>query len=310
MPLLCFKINDMKTIRGLSRKEFDSKFGTDEQCIRHLADLKWKNGFQCQNCTHNSAYKGKKWLNKRCKKCGMEESPTSHTLFHKVKFDLYKAFGMIYDVLISKKGASSIWLAERYEVSQNTAWLFRRKLQEYLESSGNNPLTGQVQVDEFEIGTPKEGQQGRAHSEEKIRVAIATEIRENKVGNAYARVITDYRAESLKSIFDHHIDKEAEIKTDGWKGYAPLKQLYPKFTQEKSDKGRNFHEIHIQIRNLKNWLRGTHSYCGFHTIQEYLNEYIYRFNRRNFRKSIIKGIFERLIRCQSKTYNELIAYAT
>ncbi|SEO20410.1 hypothetical protein SAMN05216436_1511, partial [bacterium A37T11] len=30
------------------------------------------------------------------------------------KFDIRKAFGMLYDITTSKKGANSIWLAERY----------------------------------------------------------------------------------------------------------------------------------------------------------------------------------------------------
>jgi hypothetical protein len=300
----------MKTVRGLSRKEFDNKFGTNEQCLTFLATQKWGAGFTCRSCGYDKAYKGKKQLNKRCKSCGKEESPTAHTVFHKVKFDLYKAFGMLYDVLTSKKGASSIWLAERYEVSQNTAWLFRRKLQNYLKSSGKHPLTLDVHVDEFEIGTPKKGKQGRANTDEKIRVVIAAEIRKGKVGNAYARVISDFSTKSLKNIFDLHISEKASVKTDGWRGYSPLKRLYKKLVQEKSDNGANFPEIHIQIRNLKNWLRGVHSYCSFENMQCYLDEYFFRFNRRNFRNSIMNNIFDRLLNEKALTYKEIISIAT
>jgi hypothetical protein len=51
------------------------------------------------------------------------------------------------------------------------------------------------------------------------------EYRDGKPGRGYAKVIDDYSAKSLKIIFDVHIDKEAKITTDGWKGYAPLKNL-------------------------------------------------------------------------------------
>ncbi len=304
------KIKDMKTVRGLSRKDFDNKFGTNEQCLTFLANEKWESGFVCRSCGHQHAYKGKKGLNKRCMQCGKEESPTAHTIFHKLKFDLYKAFGMLYDVLTSKKGANSIWLAERYEVSQNTAWLFRRKLQNYLKSSRKSPLKLAVHVDEFEIGTPKKGKQGRANTDEKARIVIAAEIRDGKVGNAYAQVISDFSSQSLKNIFDLHISKEAHVKTDGWKGYTPLKRIYKKLVQEKSDNGTNFPEIHIQIRNLKNWLRGVHSYCSLDNVQSYLDEYFYRFNRRNFRKSIISNIFDRVLVEKALTYNEIISIAT
>lgn len=300
----------MKTVKGLSRKSFDERFGTNEQCMEYLAMCKWGDGYLCRVCGHDQAFKGKKQLNKRCKKCGREESPTAHTIFHKVKFDLYKAFGMLYDVMLSKKGANSIWLAERYEVSQNTAWLFRRKLQGYLNSSGKHPLTQLVHVDEFEIGTPKKGKQGRAATDEKIRIVIAAEIRGCKVGNAYARVIGDFSARSLKDIFDRHISIDAQVKVDGWVGYSPLKRIYKRLIQEKSEKGTNFPEIHIQIRNLKNWLRGVHSYCDWKNMQDYLNEYFYRFNRRNFRTSIIDNLFERLLKTRPMTYKQIIAITT
>ena len=222
----------MKTVKGLSRRDFEKRFGDNDKCVEFLVSQKWGNGFICRKCYHSLCRKGKKSTFKRCLKCGTEESPTAHTLFHKVKFDLYKAFGMIYDIMTSKKGANTIWLSERYEVSQNTAWLFKRKVQNYLKSSKTNPLKGLVHVDEFEIGTPQKGEQGRSQSEKKSRVVIAVEIvDQGKVGNAYAQVITDFSTKSLKKIFDDHIDLQAEIVTDGWKSYTPLKRIYKKLTQ-------------------------------------------------------------------------------
>jgi len=297
----------MKTVRKLGRSDFEKRFGTDKKCLMHLADMKWGNGYSCKRCCSINYYEVKNTLNRRCKGCGYEESPTAGTLFHKVKFGIHKAFGMVYDILLSKKGANSMWLGERYEVSQNTAWLFRRKVQQYMVSSKKNPLTGQVHVDEFEIGTPKEGEQGRSASDKKVRVVIAAEIREKSVGNAYAQVIGDFSAKSLKKIFDEHVSSNAEVKTDGWKGYSPLKQLYKKLVQEESDKGRNFPQLHIQIRNLKNWLRGVHSYCGKNNVQEYLNEYFYRLNRRNNRESMLELFLKRAGATQALTLKQIVA---
>lgn len=299
----------MKTIKGLSRKEFDNNFGTNLECMTHLYNQKWGNGFTCRNCGCHAAYKGRKQFYKRCKACGKEESATAHTLFHNVKFDLYKAFGMVYDILLSKKGANSMWLAERYEVSQNTAWLFRRKLQQYLKSSGKNPLTGTVHVDEFEIGTPKTGKQGRARNSGKIRVVMALEIRERKVGNAYASVIQNFSTKALKPLFNAHVSTSAEVKTDGWSGYTPLKRIYKRLIQENSEKGSNFPQIHIQFRNFKNWLRGVHSYCSAENMQDYIDEYLYRFNRKAYRQSILENLWEKLISKPALTYQQIKSIA-
>lgn len=122
---------------------------------------------------------------------------------------------------------------------------------------------------------------------------IAFEYRDGKSGRGYAKVIEDYSAESLRPIFDTHIKNDANILADGWSGYKPLKEDYPNLKQTLSDNGKNFKMLHIQIRNFKNWLRGVHSYCNKEYLQRYIDEYFFRFNRRNQRESILDKIIER-----------------
>lgn len=226
-------------------------------------------------------------------------------MFHKVKFGIAKAFEMAYDIATSKKGASSIWLAERHGVKQMTAWLFSRKVQQAMKSSEKYPLTEQVHVDEFEIGTPQKGEQGRSKSEAKTRVVIAIEYRDGKAGRGYAKVIKDYSAKSLEPIFETHISRDASITTDGWSGYKPLKKKFPHLSQKLSDKGKNFTMLHLQIRNFKNWLRGVHSYCNKETLNEYIDEYFFRFNRLNFRDTILDKLLSRMVTHQPMTYKSM-----
>ena len=70
----------------------------------------------------------------------------------RVKFDILKAFGMLYEITTSKKGANSIWLAERFGLNQKTTWAFRKKVQLAMKSSEQYPLEDEVHVDEFEGG--------------------------------------------------------------------------------------------------------------------------------------------------------------
>ena len=118
----------MKILKELSRKEFRAKFGTEDQCLSYLSEMKWGNDYSCIKCKNKRFIVGKKKYNRRCSRCGYDESPTANTLFHKLKFGIENAFEMTYDIVTSKKGASSIWLAERFGVKQTTAWLFRRKV--------------------------------------------------------------------------------------------------------------------------------------------------------------------------------------
>ena len=158
---------------------------------------------------------------------------------------------MAYDISTSKKGSNSIWLAERHGVKQMTAWFFRRKVQEAMKSSEANPLEAEVHVDEFEIGTPQKGEQGRSKSEKKIRIVLAVEYRDGKPGRGYAKVIQDYSAKSVGLIFKKHISQDAQITTDGWSGYKSLMKKFPHFEQILSDKEQHFKMLHLQIRNFK-----------------------------------------------------------
>ena len=115
------------------------------------------------------------------------------------------AFEMLDEITIGEKGASSIWLAKHFGVNQKTAWAFRGKVQRVMKSSKQYPLKGAVHVDEFELGTPKQGEPGRSKSQKKMRVVIAVEEREGRSGRAYAKLIHDYSVDSLRRVFDDHI---------------------------------------------------------------------------------------------------------
>ena len=226
----------MRILKELDRQVFKTRFTSKQDCYDFLAELKWSNGYNCKRCQGIVYIKGKQPASRRCSKCGYDESTTTGTLFEKLKFGLDKAFEMLYEITTSKKGANSIWLAEHFGVNQKTAWLFRQKVQLAMKSSEQYPLEDEVHVDEFEIGTPQKGEQGRSKSDKKVRIVIAFEHRDGKSGRGYAKIIEDYSSESLKPIFDIHIKNNAHVLADGWSGYKPLKEEYPNLKQTLSEK--------------------------------------------------------------------------
>jgi hypothetical protein len=149
-----------------------------------------------------------------------------------------------------------------------------------MQSSLLNPLTGLVHKDEFWIGGPEEEKRGRSLGSKKM-IVVALEIVEKGVGRAYAQIIENANSKELGSFMKKHIDIQAQIITDEWRGYLPLKKIFPNLEQKKSDDGKNFKDIHVHIMNMKGWLRGIHHHCSKEHMQGYLNEYHYRYNRRN-----------------------------
>ena len=279
--------------------------------MEYLSDLKWPDeSYKCRKCEHTAYMNGKRAYSRRCKSCKYDESVTSHTLFHKLKFSLNTAFEIAFLICTQKKAVSSLALCDEMDVHYETILNFRRKLQKAMESSLDFPLEGSVEVDEFAVGGYDEGAQGRAKGDKKL-VSVALEITaKGDFGRAYAKKIEDYSSEELKKIFEAHISPKASVRTDKWTGYLPIKEAYPLLEQEYSDKGGNFEQLHIHIMNIKSWIRGIHHHISEKYIQRYLDEFHFRFNRRSFRESIFHKIIERFVQSQPILHRQLNTWET
>lgn len=292
---------------GVNSIEFNRYFQSDEDCYRYLAAIKWSdaNPYKCKKCGHLKYGTGKKPHSRRCAKCNYDESPTAGTMFDKIKFSLLVAFHICFKISTKKKGMSSLELSEEFSLRQMTAWQFKWKIQQAMASSQRCKLTGLVHVDEFYIGEQEAGKTGRSTESKKKLVIVALEILEDKeqVGRAYAQVIDRASGKCFRPFFDTYIDKNADIVTDEWKGYLPLKKEYSNLEQVPSDKGKNFKQLHIHIMNIQGWLRGIHHHCSKERLQGYLDEYHFRYNRRAFMGSIFDLLIEKMVFSQPKRLN-------
>ncbi len=135
---------------------------------------------------------------------------------------------------------------------------------------------------------------GRSKGNKRL-VVVALEKVKDGVGRAYAQIIESASSEEFKPFFTTYINKEANVITDEWTGYLPLKKEYKHLKQIPSDEGKNFPDLHIHIMNLKGWLRGIHHHCSKERLQGYLDEYHYRYNRRNSMDTIFHKLIEKMV---------------
>jgi hypothetical protein len=280
---------------GMNSIKFNQYFKTEDDCIKYIADVKWEEGYTCKRCGSEKYIKGSKPHNRRCLKCKYNESPTAGTMFDKVKFSLLVAFHIIFKIATKKKGMSTLELSREFDLRQKTCWGFKWKIQEAMRSSLQNPLTGEVHIDEFWIGGPEEEKRGRSLGNKKM-IVIALEVMDKGVGRAYAEIIEKANSKELGSFMKKYIDKKSHIVTDEWRGYLPLKKEYPNLEQRKSEDGKNFKDIHIHTMNMKGWLRGIHHHCSKEHMQGYLNEYHYRYNRRNHLGTTFDLLLKRMVK--------------
>jgi ribosomal protein L37AE/L43A len=212
--------------------------------------LKNQSSYKCLKCNH-TACQVKKDFARQCNICGHKESATANTLFHKVKFGVRKAFFICFEMSTTTKSLSASYMGVRYGVTEKTARMFMLKVREAMSSSENNPMDGNVHVDEFVLGGKDEGKVGRSYNSKKKKAVTAIQLTdEGKVKRMYAMRIEDFSAQPLQYIFINHISQEAAITIDKWGGYRPIAKAFIK--QIESNKGGlNFKALNIMIHQVK-----------------------------------------------------------
>jgi len=102
------------------------------------------------------------------------------------------------------------------------------------------------------------------------------------------QVLGDLSADSLCGFVEDNVATGSTVKTDAWQGYKRLARLgydhQPKSQRAGlvlgEDIGEMLPRVHRIISNLKTWLRGTDRGVSERQLQVYLDEFVFRFNRR------------------------------
>lgn len=280
--------------QGINSIEFNRKFKNNEDCYLYLIEKKWGNGYQCSRCGCEECYKGRTYYHRRCRACGYGESVTANTLFHGMKMPVLKAFHMIFRLSAKKKGMSTTELGAEVGVQQKTAWLFKRKVQVVMKQNGNDKLGGKVDADETLLGGYTKKHRGRSLEDKQAVLMTAEQLVDGRTGNIRMEHIENFQANTLKFALKAMVESDAVIRTDKHRSYQKLKkEMHVK--PVKSRMGKGLEELHKQIMQFKNWLRGIHHKCSAQHLHAYLDEYVYRFNKRNARKWIFNDVIEKLM---------------
>lgn len=141
--------------------EFSKIFPGEESCYRYLSELKWDKGYICRKCNHARFCEGKDKYSRRCTRCRYDDSPTAFTIFHRLKFDVVKAFYMVFLVYANKGKITSLELSQLLQLRQSTCWTFSKKVTSAMKERKKNATDSDAHgwshiiLDPFESETPK-----------------------------------------------------------------------------------------------------------------------------------------------------------
>ena len=270
--------------------EFQAWFSTDADCLDFLEWLRWPDGFVCPECGHARAWEladGRY----ECRECHERTSVTAGTIFDKTRTPLTVWFTACWLFASQKDGISALSLKRSLEIgSYQTAWAMLHRLRSVLVRPGRERLHGDVEVDETYIGGDEPGRPGRPGTDsKKVQVGVAVERQAPKgFGRCRMVPLPDASAESLRGFLRENVVEGAKVITDGWRPYGPAtRDLY---VHERlagasgTDAAKLLPGVHKVSSLAKRWLLGTHqgSVDEAH-LASYLNEFVFRFNRRRAR---------------------------
>jgi len=253
----------MKT-EAISFMEWQKRFGNDEACTQYLMVQRWPNGFQCPRCGHDHGYLIQSRRQYECAQCRYQASVTAGTVFHSTNLPLTKWFWAIYLMTSDKGGISAMRLSKLLDVSWPTARAMLQKLRTAMAHRDSvYRLSELVELDDALVGGKRPGKRGRG-AEGKTAVLVACEARDG-----HAR---------------HHLSPDSRVRTDALAALNTLGEDFAHSARKTppQEASKWLPWVHIAIANLKRFLLGTFHGVSATYLQEYLNEFCYRFNRRHW----------------------------
>jgi len=232
-------------------------------------------------------------------------------VLHGTRLSLRDWFSAAYLVATHTPGISAVQLQRQLGLKRyETAWGLLQKLRRAMVRPERDRIAGEVEVDETYIGGFEEGRRaGRLRDSTKAIVVGAVEIRGRGSGRVRLGVVEDLSAASLVGFLEQSVALGSVVHTDGWGGYRPLANKGYDHCRETQGQALNaaklFPRVHRVFSNLKTWLAGTHHGVGEQHLQHYLNEYVFRFNRRRKPMAAFQSLLGLASQHEPTTYNML-----
>jgi transposase-like protein len=287
------------------------RFRDETAARRYMEAKRWPDGPVCPHCGEvNNAYRlvpqeSEKDTHVRngvwkCGGCREQFSITVGTVFEDSHVPLYKWLFAIHMLCSSKKGMSAHQLFRMMGTfygkrgSYKTAWfMFHRLRFAMTQHPFVDKLKGIVEIDETWVG-PKErgtGLRGAGNKQSKKRPVVALMERTDKGSRVRSFPVERVTLENIKPIMKEHVEVGTCIQTDEAAIYHWMGPDYPQHdivTHAKKEYSRHEEDgRHVTTNTVEGYfglfkrgLYGTYHHIGRGYMQQYLNEFDFRYNNR------------------------------
>lgn len=278
-------------------------FKDEETCKSYYEQQRWQRNIACPHCGNaGKIYRTNRGFKCGEKLCAKKFTVISGTIFENTKISLRVWFGAMYLISTSKKGVSSLQLAEQLGITQKTAWFVNHRIRLMLTDSHPEQFKDVVQIDETLVG----GLNKNRHADKKHKnsqggsgKAIVFGAR-NLHGKVKTAVIPNCEINTLLPVVNNFIEKGSVMVTDEARYYhSSLKADYLHVSINHSEGeyvrgGFTNNGIENFWSIFQRGIIGIYHYVSPKHLHRYATEFEYRYNNR---KDTGVEKFETAIRC-------------
>ena len=190
-----------------------------------------------------------------------------------------------------KRGLSALLLQRQFGLLRyETAWMMLHKFRRAMVNLEREPLRAEVEVDDAWIGGVQAGLRGsrQLKGRKAALVIVAVEKRGRASGRIRMAVVPDSKSVTLSAFLKANVAPGSTVFTDGFKGFTGLSEVGLKHIPRNQPRRVDLHQgaksvvplADRAIGNLQQWLIGTYHGVSRHQLQVYLDEFVFRHNRR------------------------------
>jgi len=289
----------------LTVETFLQRFPDDEACLEYLKEKRYPGGItycaKCQQDRKHHRVTGRPAY--ACDYCGSMISPMAGTIFEKSSTSLRLWFYAMYLMGSTRCGISAKQIQRETGVTYKTAWRMFKQIRSLLSEPDMQLEGSKIEMDEMYYGGKRKGQFGRPMRGDRKKspvIGIVERSTEKRVGRVKAMITPDVTAERVLGIVHEHILPKSTVFTDEYR-------IYDRLGGRVKDHQRVNHTAKVYVMGdvhtntiegfwslVKRGIGGVYHSVSQKYLQTYLDEYSFRYNRRDQGNLIFTSILERV----------------
>ncbi len=274
-----------------TRNQFDAEFPNDDVCLETIKEQRFPGGVtHCHKCGEDRKhYRVSGRTAYACDHCGNHIYPLAGAIFEKSTTSLRVWFQAMYLMGSTRCGISAKQIQRETGVTYKTAWRMFRQIRSLLSEPDMQLEGSTVEMDETYYGGTRKGQFGRPMRGDKKKspvIGIVERSTDKRVGRVKALATPDVTAERVLGIVHEHILPKTTVFTDEYR-------IYDRVGGRVKEHKRINHTAKVYVVGdvhtntiegfwslVKRGIGGVYHQVSQKYLQSYLNEYAFRYNRR------------------------------